>query len=36
MIRLAMNKYNMILTGKQQKYQLYDYLKLININFLQT
>ena len=36
MIRLAMNKYNMILTGKQQKHQLYDYLKLININFLQT
>ena len=28
-------KYNMILTEKQQKYQLYDQVKLININILQ-
>ena len=36
MIRLEMKNYNMILTEKQQKYQHYHQLKLININFLQV
>ena len=34
MIRLEMKNYNMILTKKQHKYQLYDQVKLINMNIL--
>ena len=36
MIRLEMKNYNMILTGRQQKYQHYHQLKLINMNVLQA
>ena len=36
MIKLMMKNYNMILTEKQQKYQHYQQLKLINMNTLQT
>ena len=35
MIRLEMKNYNTILTEKQQKYQHYNQIKLMNINFLQ-
>ena len=35
MIKLNMKKYNMILKGKQQKYQHYLQVKLINVNILQ-
>ena len=31
-----MENYNTILTEKQQKYQYYDQVKLINMNFLQA
>ena len=34
MIRLEMKKYNNILTEKQQKYQHYRQIKLINMNIL--
>ena len=34
MIRLEMKKYNNILTEKQQKYQHYRQVKLINMNIL--
>ena len=34
MIRLQMNKYNMILIDKQPKYQLYHQVKLLNMNIL--
>ena len=33
MIRLDIKKYNMILTEKQQKYQHYDQVKVVNIDF---
>ena len=36
MIKLDMKNYNMILTGKQQKYHYYHYGKLINMNMLQV
>ena len=36
MIRLEMKNYNMILTEKQQKYQLYHQVKLISMNILQV
>ena len=36
MIKLEIKNYNMILTEKQQKYQLYHSEKLINTNFLQV
>lgn len=36
MIKLDMKNYNMILTGKQQKYHHYHYGKLINMNMLQV
>ena len=36
MIRLEMENYNKILTEKQQKYQYYHQVKLININILQV
>ena len=36
MIRLSMKSYNMTLTVKQQKYQQYHQLKLINFNILQA
>ena len=36
MIRLYMKKHNMILTEKQQKYEHYFQVKLININILQV
>ena len=36
MIKLRMKNYNMILTEKQQKYQLYHLEKLINMNILQA
>ena len=35
MIILNMKKYNMILIEKQQKYQHYHQVKLINMNILQ-
>ena len=35
MIKLRMKNYNMVLTDKQQKYQRYRQVKLININTLQ-
>ena len=35
MIRLEMKSYNKILTEKQQKYQHYHQVKLINMNTLQ-
>ena len=35
MIRLEIRNYNIILTEKQQKYQHYPQVKLINMNFLQ-
>ena len=35
MIKLNMKKYNMILIEKQQKYQHYHQVKLINMNILQ-
>ena len=34
MIRLEVKKYNTILTEKQQKYEHYHQIKLINMNFL--
>ena len=34
MIRQEIKNYNMILTEKQQKYQLYHLEKLINVNIL--
>ena len=36
MIKLKMKNYNMILTEKQQKYQHYHQVKLINMNILQV
>ena len=33
--KLEMKNYKMILTGKQQKYQHYHLVKLINMNILQ-
>ena len=36
MIRLEINNYNTILTEKQQKYQHYHQVKLINMNILQA
>ena len=36
MIRLDKKKYNMILTEKQQKYQLYHQVKLLDMNILQV
>ena len=36
MIRQEIKNYNMILTEKQQKYQLYHLEKLINMNILQV
>ena len=36
MIRQETKNYNMILTEKQQKYQLYHLKKLINMNILQV
>ena len=36
MIRLEMKNCYMILTEKQQMYQLYHKVKLINMNILQT
>ena len=36
MIRLEINNYNTILTEKQQKYQHYHQIKLINMNILQA
>ena len=36
MTRLEMKKCNMILTEKQQKYQLYHLEKLINMNLLRV
>ena len=36
MIRLELNNYNTILTEKQQKYQHYHQVKLINMNILQA
>ena len=36
MIRLETKNYNMILTEKQLKYQLYHQVKLINMNILQV
>ena len=35
MIKLEMKNYSMTLTEKQQKYQRYGHVKLININILQ-
>ena len=35
MIKLNMKKHNMILIEKQQKYQHYHQVKLINMNILQ-
>ena len=35
MIKLRMKNYSMILTEKQQKYQFYCQVKLINLNILQ-
>ena len=35
MIKLRMQNYSMILTEKQQKYQFYCQVKLINLNILQ-
>ena len=35
-IRLKMKNYNMILTEKQQKYQIYHHVKWINMNILQV
>ena len=35
MIRLEIKNYNTILTEKQQKYQHYHQVKLINMNILQ-
>ena len=35
MIRLEIKNYNKILTEKQQKYQHYHQVKLINMNILQ-
>ena len=34
MIKLRMKNYNMVLTDKQQKYQRYRQVKLINMNIL--
>ena len=36
MLRLEMNNCNTMLTGKQQNYQRYYLLKLINMNILQV
>ena len=36
MIQLEMKNYNMILTEAQEKYQHYDQVKLINMNFFQV
>ena len=36
MIRLDMKHFNVILTEKHQKYQVYHLGKLINMNFLQV
>ena len=36
MIQLRMKNYNIILTEKQQKYQRYRQVKLINVNILQV
>ena len=36
MIRLKMKNYNKLLTEKQQKYQHYHEVKLINMNILQV
>ena len=36
MIRLEIKSYNTILTDKQQKYQRYHQVKLINMNILQV
>ena len=36
MIRLEMKKYNLILAEKEQKYEHYNQIKLVNINFLQA
>ena len=36
MIKLKMKNYNTILTEKQQKYQHYHQVKLINMNILQV
>ena len=36
MIRLEMKNYNMMLTEKQQNYQHYCRVKLINMNILQV
>ena len=36
MIRLEMKNYNMILPEKQEKYQHYHQVKLINMNILQV
>ena len=36
MIKLKMKNYNMILTEKQQKYQYYHQVKMINMNILQV
>ena len=36
MIRLEMKNYNMMLTEKQQNYQHYRRVKLINMNILQV
>ena len=35
MIKIEMKKYNTKLTGKQQKYQHFRLVKLINMNFFQ-
>ena len=35
MIRLEMKNYNMVLIERQQKYQHYHQVKLLNINILQ-
>ena len=36
MTKLKMKSYNTILAEKQQKYQFYHQVKLININILQV
>ena len=36
MLRLEMNNRNTMLTGKQENYQRYHLLKLINMNILQV
>ena len=35
MIRLEIKNYNLILTEKQEKYQHYHKVKLVNMNILQ-